>query len=232
MTLETLKKQFFSKKTHSTEQIFDALVLGTRDYGLKNDYDKVLVGLSGGIDSAVTVATAAQAFGRDSVKAVFMKLNIHLQSIIDAKECAKSVGVNFVEEEIDIYVDLFKKRLSKEVTSKLVGLAEENIQSRIRGLILMAISNNERRLLLTTGNKSELAVGYCTLYGDMSGGFAVLKDVYKTQVYKLAKYVNSIADSSIPESIIKKCPSAELRHGQKDQDTLPDYETLDGILYR
>ena len=153
-------------------------------------------------------------------------------SIIDAKECAKNMGVDFVEEDIDIYVDLFKERLSKEVTSNIVGVAEENIQSRIRGLILMAISNNERRLLLTTGNKSELAVGYCTLYGDMSGGFAVLKDVYKTQVYKLAKFVNSIADSSIPESIIKKCPSAELRHGQKDQDTLPDYETLDGILYR
>ena len=227
------KNNSFPKKTGGTKQIFDALVLGTRDYGLKNDYDKVLVGLSGGIDSAVTLGIAAQAFGRDSVKAVFMKTKYtSAASIIDSKECAKSVGVNFVEEDIDTYVDLFKKRLSKEVTSKIVGVAEENIQSRIRGLILMAISNNERRLLLTTGNKSELAVGYCTLYGDMCGGFAVLKDVYKTQVYELAAYLNSVTDSSIPESIIKKCPSAELRYDQKDEDTLPDYEILDGILYR
>ena len=227
------KNDSFRKKTQRTEQIFDALVLGTRDYGLKNDYDKALVGLSGGIDSAVTLGIAAHAFGRDSVKAVFMRTKYtSAASIFDAKECAKSVGVNFVEEDIDIYVDLFKTRLSKEVTSKVVGLTEENIQSRIRGLILMAISNNEQRLLLTTGNKSELAVGYCTLYGDMCGGFAVLKDVYKTQVYKLATYLNSVVAGSIPRSIIEKCPSAELRHDQKDEDTLPDYETLDGILYR
>jgi len=193
----------------------------------------VLLGLSGGIDSAVTLAVAAQAFGRDSVKAVFMKTKYtSAASIIDARECAKSVGVTFVEEDIDIYVDLFKKRLSEKVTSKVVGVAEENIQSRIRGLILMAISNNERRLLLTTGNKSEFAVGYCTLYGDMCGGFAVLKDVYKSQIYKLAAYLNSVSDGSIPESIIKKFPSAELRPNQKDIDTLPDYEILDSILYR
>ena len=152
-------------------------------------------------------------------------------SIIDARECAKSVGVTFVEEDIDIYVDLFRKRLSEKVTSKVVGVAEENIQSRIRGLILMAISNNERRLLLTTGNKSEFAVGYCTLYGDMCGGFAVLKDVYKTQVYELAAYLNSFLTVQFQRVLLKKSIS-RVKANQKDEDTLPDYEILDGILYR
>ena len=228
-----VKNDFFLKESSGTRQIFDALVLGVRDYVFKNDYQRVLVGLSGGIDSAVTLGIAVHAFGKDSVKAVFMRSRYtSKESVTDAKECATQFGVNFVEEDIDAYVNLFKNRLTKRVTSDITGLTEENIQSRIRGLILMTISNNEKRLLLTTGNKSELAVGYCTLYGDMCGGFAVLKDVYKTQVYKLAEYLNNVINGSIPESIINKSPSAELRYDQRDEDSLPDYESLDNILYR
>ena len=234
-----VNEPFLNVEQHSLEmdhdaQVFNALVLGTRDYVKKNKFKDVILGLSGGIDSAVTLGIAVEALGRDAVKAVFMKSQFTTQaSVKDAKECAKNFGVSFFEEEIDEYMHLFEKRLGLSNGLDLTELSLENLQSRIRGVILMAISNSEKRLLLTTGNKSELAVGYCTLYGDMCGAFSVLKDVFKTQVYKLATVVNERCDNNlIPLNIMSKAPSAELRYDQRDEDSLPPYDVLDDVLAR
>ncbi len=206
--------------------LYNALVTGTRDYIYKNGFSDVIIGLSGGIDSALTAAIAVDALGSDHVKCVMMPSEFTSQeSLEDAKECAGILGVEY--EIIPIKETL--KRFEK-IIPDLDGLAHENTQSRIRGTILMALSNMSGAMLLTTGNKSEMAVGYCTIYGDMNGGFNPLKDVYKTQVYQLSQWRNSV-ENIMPERIITKAPSAELREDQTDQDNLPPYDLLDDILY-
>lgn len=211
-------------------QIWNALVLGLRDYVKKNKFKSVILGLSGGIDSAVCASLAADAIGAKHVYGVSMPSKYssdHSRS--DAQISAERIGLNFRTEPIENLVSAFESQLG------FVGIAAENLQARLRGVILMGISNSEGHLVLTTGNKTELAVGYSTIYGDAVGGFAPLKDVEKTLVWKLAKWRNAQAQISneplpIPENSISKPPSAELRPGQTDQDSLPDYETLDSIL--
>jgi NAD+ synthase (glutamine-hydrolysing) len=215
-------------------EIFLALVIGTRDYVRKNGFDKVYIGLSGGIDSALTAVIAAQALGPENVNAVFMPTRFSSsESGQCAKQLAENLGISFrvipIEETFCGYLEMLEPAfngLPQDVT-------EENLQARIRGNILMALSNKFHGLVLSTGNKSEMSVGYSTLYGDMVGGFCVLKDVPKTLVYKLADYVNRRSPKPvIPEYIITRAPSAELRLGQRDEDTLPPYPVLDAILER
>ena len=215
--------------------LHDALVLGIRDYYEKTGiFDKALVGLSGGIDSAVTCALAAEALGPERVVGVTMPSEISSEgSITDSEVLAENLGIEFKEIPIKPAVDAFDEMLAAEFTDTEPGTAEENIQSRARGVTLMALSNKFGHLLLSTGNKSEVAVGYVTLYGDTNGGVAVLSDVLKTRVYDLARHINERAgEQIIPQNTIDKPPSAELRKGQKDTDTLPPYETLDAILRR
>lgn len=208
-----------------------ALVLGTRDYVHKSGFTKGLVGLSGGIDSAVTAAVAAEALGAENVTCVLMPSPYSSQgSIDDSLELAKNLGIKTWTLPIQPIMESFETALSEPFANSAQDTTEENIQSRIRGNLLMALSNKFGALLLTTGNKSELAVGYCTIYGDMSGGYAVISDVDKTGVFALAKWYNEHIAPHIPEIIITKPPSAELRPDQKDQDSLPDYDILDGIL--
>ncbi len=220
------------------EDMYQALVLGVRDYVEKNGFSKVVMGLSGGIDSALTAAIACDAVGSDRVIGVAMPSGFSSSdSLEDARELAENLKICFrvrpIAEKYETFLsnEISFKR-SEGLTSreeKEITLAMENLQARLRGLQLMYISNDEGALLLSTGNKSELATGYCTLYGDMSGGLSVLGDVYKTDVYRLARYRNRISPA-IPERTILKAPTAELRPNQKDQDTLPPYETLDRIL--
>ncbi|PQJ35602.1 NAD+ synthase [Salinibacter sp. 10B] len=215
--------------------LHDALVLGIRDYYEKTGiFDKALVGLSGGIDSAVTCALATAALGPDRVVGVTMPSEISSEgSITDSEALTHNLGIEFKEIPIKPAVDAFDTMLADEFADTEPGVAEENIQSRARGVTLMALSNKFGHLLLSTGNKSEMAVGYVTLYGDTNGGVAVLSDVLKTRVYKLAHYINERADTDvIPQNTIDKPPSAELRKNQKDTDSLPPYETLDAILER
>jgi len=210
-----------------------ALVMGTRDYVRKSGFSKALVGLSGGIDSAVTAAVAAEALGADNVTCVLMPSPYSSRgSIDDSLELAKNLGVKTVTLPIEPIMAQFEKTLAEPFAGYGADTTEENIQSRIRGNLLMAMSNKYGALLLTTGNKSELAVGYCTIYGDMSGGFAVISDVDKTGVFNVARWYNANIAPHIPEAIITKPPSAELRPDQKDQDSLPDYAVLDAILAR
>jgi NAD+ synthase (glutamine-hydrolysing) len=213
------------------EEIYKALVLGTRDYVEKNGFEKVVIGLSGGIDSALTTVIAVDALGHDRVVAVIMPSQYSSDATqSDAINLAKSLGIKRYFIPIQRIFDTYLETLAKPFEGTKPGVAEENIQARIRGNILMALSNKFGWLVLTTGNKSEVAVGYSTLYGDTAGGFNVLKDVYKTLVYELVNYRNSISPV-IPESIIRRPPSAELRPGQKDVDTLPPYEILDPIIH-
>lgn len=212
------------------EQVYKALVLGVRDYIEKNKFSGVVIGLSGGIDSALTLAVAVDAIGPQCVEAVSMPSRYTADmSIEDARAEADALGVNCNVLSIEAPFEAFLETLSKEFTGLEVDVTEENIQARCRGVMLMAIANKKRKIVLTTGNKSEMAVGYATLYGDMAGGFAVLKDVPKTLVYRLARYRNTISDI-IPERVITRPPSAELAPDQKDEDSLPPYDVLDPIL--
>lgn len=221
------------------EEIYKALVLGVRDYCRKNGFERAVIGLSGGIDSALVAAIAADALGKDKVTGVTMP-GPHSSpgSWKDSEELAKRLGIEFrtypVKEKFNTLIKAYwrqkKKAGGKIPPAGKVTLAMENLQARLRGLELMFISNDENRILLTTGNKSELAMGYCTLYGDMAGGLAVIGDVYKTDVYRLCWYRNSISEV-IPQNILLKAPSAELRPNQKDEDSLPPYDLLDEILY-
>jgi NAD+ synthase (glutamine-hydrolysing) len=219
-------------------QLWDALVLGVRDYIGKNGFPGVLLGLSGGIDSALVLAIAVDALGRDKVRAVMMPSPYTADiSWIDARDMAMRLGVRYDEISISPEFEAFRGSLAKEFKGLPEDTTEENIQARIRGVFLMALSNKFGSIVLTTGNKSEMATGYCTLYGDMAGGFAVIKDVLKTTVFRLARWRNvhdpyGTGISPIPERIITRPPSAELRPGQVDQDSLPPYEILDAILER
>jgi len=214
------------------DEIYQALVLGTRDYTHKNGFEKVLLGLSGGIDSAVTAAIAVAAVGGDNVVGVTMPSKFNSpQTISDAEELAKNLGIEFFTIPIESILKRFDEALEGVPGWNSEGVAYENLQARIRGCILMSLSNQFGSLVLTTGNKSETAVGYATLYGDTAGGFAVIKDVPKTLVYKLAEYINKIAGRQvIPADVITRPPSAELRPDQKDTDSLPNYDLLDRIL--
>jgi NAD+ synthase (glutamine-hydrolysing) len=211
-------------------EVWQALVLGTRDYVRKCGFSKVLVGLSGGIDSALVAAVAVEALGAENVIGIGMPSEYSsLGSIEDARKLARNLGVRFELLPIHDIFGQFQKVLEPLFAGTAFGLAEENLQSRIRGTLLMAVSNKFGALVLTTGNKSEMSVGYCTLYGDMVGALAVIGDVYKTRVYQLAHYANRSGEV-IPQNTIEKPPSAELRPGQQDTDSLPPYEVLDPIL--
>jgi NAD+ synthase (glutamine-hydrolysing) len=220
------------KQTDEVAEVYSALVLGTRDYVCKNGFDKVYFGLSGGIDSALTAVIAADALGPENVLAVFMPTKYSApESARDAKLLAEKLGIGFQVIPIEGMFGEYSRGLATAFDGLPEDITEENLQARIRGNVLMALANKFRGLVLSTGNKSEMSVGYSTLYGDMVGGFAVLKDVFKGMVYRLAQYVNERgATSPIPEYIITRPPSAELRNNQTDQDTLPPYPTLDAIL--
>jgi len=218
--------------------LWDALVLGVRDYLGKNNFPGAILGLSGGIDSALVLAIAVDALGKDKIRTVMMPSPYTADiSWIDAREMATRLGVQYDEISIVPQFEAFKKSLAGEFAGRAEDTTEENIQARIRGTLLMALSNKFGAIVLTTGNKSELATGYCTLYGDMAGGFAVLKDLAKTTVFRLARWRNShdpyhSGNAPIPERIITRPPSAELRPDQKDQDSLPPYDVLDEIIER
>ncbi|MCY3986087.1 MAG: NAD+ synthase, partial [Candidatus Dadabacteria bacterium] len=211
---------------------FSALVLGTGDYIRKNGFKKVVVGLSGGIDSSLTAVVAAEAIGPSKVVGVSMPSVYSSEgSITDAEKLANNLGIELLRIPIEDAFTCYKEIFVELFSGREDDVTEENIQARIRGNILMALSNKFGWLVLATSNKSELAVGYSTLYGDMSGGFAVIKDVPKTMVYELSHYYNSLRrEEIIPKSVIEKAPSAELRPGQRDTDSLPEYDTLDRIL--
>ncbi|MEP7063093.1 MAG: NAD+ synthase [Betaproteobacteria bacterium] len=210
--------------------VYQALVMGVRDYVDKNHFPGVLLGLSGGIDSALTLAIAVDALGRDRVRALMLPSRYNAQiSLDDAREMAAIVGVRYDEIPIEAPFEAFLGALAADFAGLAPDATEENIQARIRGTLLMALSNKHGSIVLTTGNKSEMAVGYATLYGDMAGGFAVLKDIAKTMVFRLAQHRNRMG-RVIPERIITRPPSAELRADQTDQDSLPPYSVLDAIL--
>jgi NAD+ synthase/NAD+ synthase (glutamine-hydrolysing) len=213
-------------------EIWRALVLGVRDYVAKSGFERALVGLSGGIDSAVVAAVAAEALGPDNVLCVLMPSPYSSAgSVTDAEALAANLGVRTVTLPIEPIMTTFDAALEPVFAGRPADVTEENVQARIRGNLLMALSNKFSSLLLTTGNKSELAVGYCTIYGDMSGGLAVISDVPKTLVYEVARWLNATRGREVvPRAIIDKAPSAELRPDQTDQDSLPPYDELDGIL--
>jgi len=214
------------------DEIYQALVLGTRDYADKNGFTKVLLGLSGGIDSSVTAAVAVAALGAENVVGLTMPSKFNSpETIGDAEKLAKNLGIEFLTIPIEPILKQLDDGLKTVQGWKSEGIAYENLQARIRGCILMSLSNQFGSLVLTTGNKSETAVGYTTLYGDTAGGFAVIKDVPKTMVYKLAEHINKISGRQvIPADVITRPPSAELKSDQKDSDSLPDYDLLDKIL--
>jgi NAD+ synthase (glutamine-hydrolysing) len=219
-------------------QLWDALVLGVRDYIGKNGFPGAILGLSGGIDSALVLAVAVDALGKDKVRAVMMPSPYTADiSWIDAREMARRLGVRYDEISIRHTFESYLSVLADEFKGLREDTTEENLQARIRGTLLMALSNKFGAIVLTTGNKSEMATGYCTLYGDMAGGFAVIKDLLKTTVFALARWRNAhdpygTGEAPIPERIITRPPSAELRPDQTDQDSLPPYDILDGILAR
>jgi NAD+ synthase len=221
------------------ESVYQAMMLGLRDYVQKNRFPGILLGLSGGIDSAISAAVAVDALGADKVRA-FMLPSPYTSddSVVDAQKCADLLGIRHESITIGPAMQAFETMLADVFKGRNSDVTEENIQSRIRGVSLMAISNKLGSMLLTTGNKSEMSVGYATLYGDMCGGYSVLKDIYKTMVYKLCDWRNAHKPANalgpdgavMPERVITKAPTAELRPNQKDQDSLPPYEILDGIL--
>ena len=212
------------------ESLYSALKLGLFDYVSKNNFEKVLVGLSGGIDSALTATIAVDALGSNNVVGVALPSKYNTEeSLVDARLLAENLDIEFKVIEIEEIVNIFRNTLKDSVNDELGQITDENIQSRVRGNILMALSNQTGAMVVSTGNKSEMAVGYSTLYGDLAGGFALLKDLYKTEVYNLANFRNSIS-SVIPQNTIDKEPSAELRPDQFDKDSLPEYELLDEIL--
>lgn len=233
-----IKSRRVDKPVSREEEIYRALLKGTEDYIDKNGFTDVLIGLSGGIDSALTATIAHDVVGSDRLHLVFMPTVYTLDSSYrGARKLAQNLEVKLIEYQIDELFDGYKSLLQPEFEGLTEGTAEENIQARIRGNLLMALANKFNWLVLTTGNKSEVAVGYCTLYGDTAGGFSVLKDVYKTMVFRLAKWRNRMERSSggseiIPRIIINKPPSAELRAEQQDTDSLPPYDVLDPILKR
>jgi len=227
---ETLKGDVHPQLASGEPCAYAALVLGTRDYVRKCGFQRVIIGLSGGIDSALTAAIAVEALGRESVIGVAMPSQYSSESsVTDARELAQNLGIRFEVVPIAAIFDAYRKALAPVFAGLPEDVTEENIQARIRGAILMAFSNKFNALVLTTGNKSELGVGYCTLYGDMVGGLAVISDVPKTMVYRISYYVNSLKPV-IPRSTLEKPPSAELRPGQLDSDSLPPYDVLDTIL--
>ncbi len=212
------------------EEVYRALVLGVQDYIGKNGFPGAIIGLSGGVDSALVLAIAHDALGKDRVRAVMMPSQYTSDiSCIDASDMAKRLDVRCDTLPITTCFSAFSQTLAEQFSGLPEDVTEENLQARIRGTLLMALSNKTGFLVLTTGNKSETAVGYCTLYGDMAGGFAVIKDVYKTLVYRLCRYRNTIS-AVIPERILTRPPSAELKSDQCDQDSLPPYEILDAIV--
>jgi NAD+ synthase (glutamine-hydrolysing) len=223
---KNIESSMVRKRSNDLEEVYQALVVGLRDYVLKNNLESVVLGLSGGIDSALVAAIAVDALGANNVYGVSMPSPYSSDhSVSDAKDLANRTGLNYRSVPIKPMFDAYQSSLS------LTGLAEENLQARLRGMTLMGISNQEGHLVLATGNKSELAVGYSTIYGDAVGGFAPIKDVPKTLVWELAKWRNKQAGNPpIPESSITKEPSAELRPGQLDTDSLPDYEKLDPMI--
>ncbi len=219
--------------------VYHAMMLGLRDYVNKNRFPGVVLGLSGGIDSALSAAVAVDALGAARVRCVMLPSRYTSRdSLEDADACARLLGVPYETIEIERAVAAFGETLAPAFANTKPDTAEENIQSRVRGLILMALSNKFRPMVLTTGNKSEMSVGYATLYGDMCGGYNVLKDIYKTEVFALTRWRNQFSPEGalgpagrvVPERIIDKPPTAELRANQRDQDSLPPYDILDGIL--
>jgi len=222
--------QMHPVSTSAAESIYRALVMGTHDYVFKCGFEKVVVGLSGGIDSALTLCIAVSALGKRNVSSVFMPSEYTSRdNYDDTRQLAENLDIAYEIIPIDEMFAAFLKHLSPDVDLQAPGVTEQNIQARIRGTVLMALSNKTGSLVLSTGNKSELAMGYCTLYGDMSGGLAVISDVPKTMVYSLARFINADAEV-IPRRIIVKPPSAELKPNQSDQDDLPPYDVLDPIL--
>ncbi len=221
-----------TKTVDETEEIYRALVLGTRDYVHKNGFKKAVIGLSGGIDSALVATIAVDAIGRENVVGISMPTRFNSKGTrADARKLAANLGVALHEIPIKKILNAYLATLEPWFYEQQSDITEENLQARIRGNILMAFSNKFGWLVLTTGNKSEMAVGYCTLYGDMSGGFAVIKDILKTKVYELARFRNMQAGKMIiPKSALLRAPSAELRENQKDQDSLPPYDDLDQML--
>lgn len=227
------------KESNALEEIYMATVIGLRDYVVKNNFPGVILGLSGGIDSALCAAIAVDALGPEKIQCFMMPSKFtSKESIVDAKECAKNLKIGIDSIDIEDTFSSLEEALSGVFSGLPNDTTEENIQSRIRGTILMAISNKKGKMLITTGNKSEVSVGYSTLYGDMNGGFNPIKDIYKTEVYDLANWRNKNFPKNIlgpegkiiPSSILEKEPSAELRENQKDTDSLPPYEELDKIL--
>jgi NAD+ synthase (glutamine-hydrolysing) len=227
-----LPKPVVASPLDELEQMRLALELGLRDYVQKNDFREVVLGVSGGIDSALTAALAAEALGPEHVVCVSMPSRYSSEGTqADAQRLAETLGARYIEIPIEPIVDAVGAALAEAFAGTETGIAEENIQSRVRGLLVMALSNKFGWLPLATGNKSELSVGYATLYGDMAGGFALLKDVYKTDVFRLARYLNERAGRElIPRSVIERAPSAELRADQLDEDSLPPYPELDRVL--
>jgi NAD+ synthase (glutamine-hydrolysing) len=231
-SIETGPAQSPGPKTDPISETYEALVLGTRDYIRKNGFEKVLIGLSGGIDSSLVAAIAAEALGPENVVGVTMPSRFNSpETRSDAERLAANLGIEFHTVPIGEILEQFSNNLSLIKGWDENGIAYENLQARIRGCILMSLSNQFSYLVLTTGNKSETAVGYCTLYGDTAGGFAVIKDVPKTMVYKLSEYINEMKKNPvIPPTVISRTPSAELKENQADTDSLPEYDLLDKIL--
>jgi NAD+ synthase (glutamine-hydrolysing) len=220
------------QQKNKMQLIHDGIITGIKDYFGKLGFKKAILGLSGGIDSALVAVLAARALGKDNVRVILMPSQFSSDhSVEDARQLAQNLGVQYDIIPIEPIYQSYMQALEPHFWAKSFGLAEENIQARVRGMLLMSFSNKFGNILLNTSNKSEMAVGYGTLYGDMCGGLSVIGDVYKTEVFELCRFINRDKEI-IPENIITKPPSAELRPDQKDADSLPDYEILDQVLYQ